>query len=172
MCQLCGVEWIGHWPVVLLGGQWWMGLLVIVFTWQRDPCWYSLQHWHCEIKNSAVSYHGRAANQYGTSVFCTDFTCKIREYEFGLQNTEIELCQFCHIKYCCQNKAYLFWVANQSRFVVFYALNPSNTSLITKTFILLSSTCGSNTCSSSLPVPVVPKESTRVSTGSQWVPPE
>ena len=114
----------------------------------------------------------RAANQYGTSVFCTDFTCKIREYEFGLQNTEIELCQFCHIKYCCQNKAYLFWVANQSRFVVFYALKPSNTSLITKTFILLSSTCGSNTCSSSLPVAVVPKESTRVSTGSQWVPPE
>ena len=103
---------------------------------------------------------------------CTDFTCKIREYEFGLQNTEIELCQFCHIKYCCQNKAYLFWVANQSRFVVFHALKPSNTSLITKTFILLSSTCGSNTCSSSLPVPVVPKESTRVSTGSQWVPPE
>ena len=49
----------------------------------------------------------RAANQYGTSVFCTDFTCKIREYEFGLQNTEIVLCQFCHIKYCCQNKAYL-----------------------------------------------------------------
>ena len=114
----------------------------------------------------------RAANQYGTSVFCTDFTCKIRESEFGLQNTEIELCQFCHIRYCCQNKAYLFWLANQSRFVVFYALKPSNTSLITKTFILLSSTCGSNTCSSSLPVPVVPKESTRVSTGSQWVPPE
>ena len=114
----------------------------------------------------------RAANQYGTSVFCTDFTCKIREYEFGLQNTEIELCQFCHLRYYCQNKAYLFWVANQSRFVIFYALKPSNTSLITQTFILLSSTCGSNTCSSSLPVPVVPKESTRVSTGSQWVPPE
>ena len=114
----------------------------------------------------------RAANQYGTSVFCTDFTCKIREYEFGFQSTEIELCQFCHLRYYCQNKAYLFWVANQSKFVVFYALKPSNTSLITKTFILLSSTCGSNTCSSSLPVPVVPKESTRVSTGSQWVPPE
>ena len=114
----------------------------------------------------------RAANQYGTSVFCTDFTCKIREYEFGLQNTEIELCQFCHLRYYCQNKAYLFWVANQSTFVVFYALKPSNTSLITKTFILLSSTCSSNTCSSSLSVPVVPKESTRFSTGSQWVPPE
>ena len=114
----------------------------------------------------------RAANQYGTSVFCTDFTCKIREYEFGLKNTEIELCQFCHLRYYCQNKAYLFWVANQSRFVVSYALKPSNTSLITKTFILLSSTCSSNTCSSSLPVPVVPKGSTRVSTGSQWVPPE
>ena len=70
------------------------------------------------------------------------------------------------------SKAYLFWVANQSRFVVFYALKPSNTSLITKTLILLSSTCSSNMCSSSLPVPVVPKESTRVSTGSQWVPPE
>ena len=41
----------------------------------------------------------RAANQYGISVFCTDFTCKIREYEFGLQNTEIELCQFCHLRY-------------------------------------------------------------------------
>ena len=109
---------------------------------------------------------------FGTSVFCTDFTCKIREYEFGLQNTEIELCQFCHLRYYCQNKAYLFWVANQSRFVVFYAPKPSNTSLITKTFILLSSTCGSNTCSSPFPVPVVPKESTRVSTGSQWVPPE
>ena len=99
----------------------------------------------------------RAANQYGTSVFCTDFTCKIREYEFGLQNTEIELCQFCHLRYYCQNKVYLFWVANQSRFVVFCALKPSNTSLITKTFILLSCTRGSNTCSSSLPVPVVPK---------------
>ena len=61
----------------------------------------------------------RAANQYGISVFCTDFTCKIREYEFGLENTEIELCQFCHLKYCCQNKAYLFWVANQSGFVAF-----------------------------------------------------
>ena len=71
-----------------------------------------------------------------------------------------------------ETRRYLFWVANQSRFVVFYALKPSNTSLITKTFILLSSTCNSNTCSSSLPVPVVPKESTRVSTGSQWVPPE
>ena len=117
-------------------------------------------------------YINRAANQYKTSVFCMDFTCKIREYEFGLQNMEIELCQFCHLRYYCQNKAYLFWVANQSRFVVFYALKPSNTILITKTFILLSSTCGSNTCSSSLPVPVVPKESTRVSTGSQWVPPE
>ena len=55
----------------------------------------------------------RAASQCRTSVFCMDFTCKIREYEFGLQNTEIELCQFCHIKYCCQNKAYLFWVTNQ-----------------------------------------------------------
>ena len=64
----------------------------------------------------------RAANQYGTSVFCTDFTCKIREYEFGLQNTDSELCQFCHLKYCCQNKAYLFWVAIQSRFMAFYAL--------------------------------------------------
>ena len=74
----------------------------------------------------------RAANQYGTLVFCTDFTCKIREYEFGLQNTEIELCQFCHLKHCCQNKAYLFWVAIQSSFVAFYALKPSNTSLITK----------------------------------------
>ena len=80
----------------------------------------------------------RAANQYGISVFCTDFTCKIREYEFGLENTEIELCQFCHLNYCCQNKAYLFWVANQSGFVAFYALEPSNTSLITKTFNLLS----------------------------------
>ena len=89
----------------------------------------------------------RAANRYGISVFCTEFTCKIREYEFGLQNTEIELCQFCHIKYCCQNKAYLFWVANQSRFVAFYALKPSNTSLITKTFNLLSSTCSSSTFS-------------------------
>ena len=86
----------------------------------------------------------RAANQYGISVVCTDFTCKIREYEFGLENTEIELCQFCHLKYCCQNKAYLFWVANQSGFVAFYALEPSNTSLITKTFNLLSSTCSSS----------------------------
>ena len=86
----------------------------------------------------------RAANQYGISVFCTDFTCKIREYEFGPENTEIELCQFCHLKYCCQNKAYLFWVANQSGFVAFYALEPSNTSLITKTFNLLSSTCSSS----------------------------
>ena len=91
-----------------------------------------------------LSYECRAANQYGISIFCTDFTCKIREYEFGLENTEIELCQFCHLKYCCQNKAYLFWVANQSGFVAFYALEPSNTSLITKTFKLLSSTCSSN----------------------------
>ena len=53
----------------------------------------------------------RPANQYGISVFCTDFTCKIQEYEFGLQNAEIEFCQFCHLKYCCQNKAYLFLVA-------------------------------------------------------------
>ena len=96
----------------------------------------------------ARSCGNRAANQYGTSVFCTDFTCKIREYEFGLQNTEIKLCQFCHLRYYCQNKAYLFWVANQSRFVVSYALKPSNTSLITKTFILHPSTCGSNTSSS------------------------
>ena len=125
----------------------------------------------CRVRTLQVVIF-RAANRYGTSVFCTDFTCKIREYEFRLQNTEIELCQFCHLRYYCQNKAYLFWVANQPRFVVFYALKPSNTSLITKTFILLSSTCGSNTCSSSLPVPAVPKESTRVSTGSQWVPPE
>ena len=73
-----------------------------------------------------------AANKYGIFVFCKEFTCKIREYEFGLQNTEIELCQFCHWKNCGQNKAYLFWVANQSRFVAFYALRPSNTSLITK----------------------------------------
>ena len=86
----------------------------------------------------------RAANQYGISIFCTDFTCKIREYEFGLENTEIELCQFCHLKYCCQNKAYLFWVANQSGFVAFYALEPSNTSLINKTFNLLSFTCSNN----------------------------
>ena len=94
------------------------------------------------VSSGIVSGITRAANQYGTSVFCTDLTCKIREYEFGLQNTEIELCQFCHLRYYCQNKAYLFWVANQSRFVVFYALKPSNTSLITKTFILLSTTCG------------------------------
>ena len=141
-----------------------------------NQCWLIISsvQWLSSKDNPTrdTSAINRAANQYGTSVFCMDFTCKIREYEFGLQNTEIELSQFCHIKYCCQNKAYLFWVANQSRFVVFYALKPSNASLITKTFILLSSTCGSNTCSSSLPVPVVPKESTWVSTGSQWVPPE
>ena len=103
----------------------------------------------CELVQSCQrqktkSSDPRAANQYGISVFCTDFTCKIREYEFGLENTEIELCQFCHLKYCCQNKAYLFWVANQSGFVAFYALEPSNTSLITKTFNLLSSTCSSS----------------------------
>ena len=91
---------------------------------------------------------------------------------WALSVLPLKVCQFCHLRYYCQNKTYLFWVANQSRFVVFYALKPSNTSLIIKTFILLSSTCGSNTCSSSLPVPVVPKESTRLSTGSQWVPPE
>ena len=96
------------------------------------------------IDKKELELEFRAANQYGISVFCTDFTCKIREYEFGLENTEIELCQFCHLKYCCQNKAYLFWVANQSGFVAFYALEPSNTSLITKTFNLLSSTCSSS----------------------------
>ena len=126
----------------------------------------------CNTLFCAMGLLPRAANQYGTSVFCTDFTCKIREYEFGLQNKEIELCQFCHLKYCCQNKADLFWVAIQSILVAFYALNPSNTSLITKTFNLLSSTCGSSMRSCQLPVPVVPNESTRVSTGSGWVPPE
>ena len=58
------------------------------------------------------------------------------------------------------------WVAIQSSFVAFSALKPSNTSLITKTFNLLSSTCGSNRCSCQLLVPVVLKESTRVSTGT------
>ena len=111
---------------------------------------YQFRKSHCGDKTVVRSSHlhngisYRAANQYGISVFCTDFTCKIREYEFGLENTEIELCQFCHLKYCCQNKAYLFWVANQSGFVAFYALEPSNTSLITKTFNLLSSTCSSS----------------------------
>ena len=102
------------------------------------------QSWVITEFADVLAHIARAANQYGISVFCTDFTCKIREYEFGLENTEIELCQFCHLKYCCQNKAYLFWVANQSGFVAFYALEPSNTSLITKTFKLLSSTCSSN----------------------------
>ena len=111
--------------------------------------WYGVSLW--------VNICCRAANRYGISVFCTEFTCKIREYEFGLQNTEIELCQFCHIKYCCQNKAYLFWVANQSRFVAFYALIFH---VVVTRFL------------ASLPVPVVLKESTRVSTGSGWVPPE
>ena len=164
-----------HWLLVSLA-------LVILWWWGSSD--WTMQYWisqllysHMESEIELVKFLlnsscFRAANQYGTSVFCTDFTCKLREYEFGLQNTEIELCQYCRLRYYCQNKAYLFWVANQSRFVVFYALKPSNTSLITKTFILLSSTSGSNTCSSSLPVPVVPKESTRISTGSQWVPPE
>ena len=47
-----------------------------------------------EWLNDELERVSRAANQYGISVFCTDFTCKIREYVFGLQNTEIELCQF------------------------------------------------------------------------------
>ena len=125
---------------------------------QNNSIHYGLTHWgwvmHVCIHELGIigSDNGllpgcRAANRYGISVFCMEFTCKIREYEFGLQNTEIELCQFCHIKYCCQNKAYLFWVANQSIFVEFYALKPSNTSLITKTLNLLSSTCSSNTFS-------------------------
>ena len=117
----------------------------------RDHAKHNVLNTSCHVIDKDVDINpvqcNRAANQYGISVFCTEFTCKIREYEFGLQNTEIELCQFCHIKYCCQNKAYLFWVANQSRFVAFYALKPSNTSLITKTFNLLSSTCSSNTFS-------------------------
>ena len=153
-----------------------MGLYCISFNRWYCPSGHSLDYYPGTLSLSqVVATHlkiGRAANQYGTSVFCTDFTCKIREYEFGLQNTEIELSQFCHLKYCCQNKAYLFWIAIQSSFVAFYALKPSNTSLITKTFNLLSSTCGSSLCSCQLPVPVVPKESTRVSTGSRWVPPE
>ena len=123
--------WSQHWFRLWLGAVWQQAI-----TWSVDP---DLCH-----HMASPDHNDRAANQYGTSVFCTDFTCKIREYEFGLQNTEIELCQFCHLRYYCQNKAYLFWVANQSRFVVFYALKPSNTSLITKTLILLSSTCGSN----------------------------
>ena len=45
----------------------------------------------------------RAANEYRISVFCTDFTCKIWQYEFGLKkDTETKLCEFCH-KYCCHN---------------------------------------------------------------------
>ena len=128
-------------------------------TCSRNPSLWNTRTWFsCTFINTVAADHlatwgpislmvCRAANRYGISVFCTEFTCKIREYEFGLQNTEIELCQFCHIKYCCQNKAYLFWVANQSRFVAFYALKPSNTSLITKTLNLLSSTCSSNTFS-------------------------
>ena len=99
---------------------------------------------------------------------------------FYMQNTGVRIWpkkygQFCHLKYCCQNKAYLFWVANQSRYVALHTLKPSNTSLITKTINLLSSTCGSNLFFPQLPVPVVLKESTRVSTGSavcQWFPPE
>ena len=102
-------------------------------------------------------------------------------YRFYMQNTGVRIwpskygnwaLSVLSLKVLLPEQTYLFWVANQSRFVVFYALKPSNTSLITKTFILLSSTCSSNTCSSALPVPVVPKESTRVFTGSQWVPPE
>ena len=126
------------------GSRWWRCISLV--TWF---CYHLIPKWG--NKTGAPSWpdpsDDRAANWYGISVFCTEFTCKIREYEFGLQNTEIELCQFCHINNCCQNKAYLFWVANQSRFVAFYALKPSNTSLITKTFNLLSSTCSSNTFS-------------------------
>ena len=58
--------------------------------------WFRL--WFDAVINHYLNHRCRAANQYGTSVFCTDFTCKIREYEFGLQNTEIELCQFCHLR--------------------------------------------------------------------------
>ena len=124
----CGDQMVVRWSYLLSFGQ---------------------SFWNFAQKTAVSLWLGnsRAANRYGISVFCMEFTCKIREYEFGLQNTEIELCQFCHIKYCCQNKAYLFWVANQSIFVEFYALKPSNTSLITKTLNLLSSTCSSNTFS-------------------------
>ena len=144
----CDTIWRrGSWPI----------LNRVMVAWRRQAtAWTSMDYlsvipsdiqlkaiWQEVFKISIINWY-RAANQYGISVFCTDFTCKIREYEFGLENTEIELCQFCHLKYCCQNKAYLFWVANQSGFVAFYALEPSNTSLITKTFNLLSSTCSSN----------------------------
>ena len=122
-------------------------LCTLLYTYLSTLDYWTKIVYYLFTQTSPVAHTSRAANRYGISVFCTEFTCKIREYEFGLQNTEIELCQFCHIKYCCQNKAYLFWVANQSRFVAFYALKPSNTSLITKTFNLLSSTCSSSTFS-------------------------
>ena len=120
--------------------------VTIIFWWRVTPSFqlFCLLYPNIGLGFSTFYLTSRAAKQYGISVFCTDFTCKIREYEFGLQNTEIELCQFCHLKYCCQNKAYLFWIANQSGFVAFYALKPSNTSLITKTFNLLYSTCSSS----------------------------
>ena len=160
-CLMAPNHYLNHWLIIIPFSKWYFTRVTTRTT--TTPAFWG----YPPPPHDYPFYWVRAANQYGTSVFCTDFTCKIREYEFGLQNTEIELCQFCHLRYYYQNKAYLFWVANQSRFVVFHALKPSNTSLITKTFILLSSTCGRNTCSSSLPVPVVPKESTRVSTGSQ-----
>ena len=73
------------------------------------------QEWTVSIDICDAYLHVPMHQAIRRSVFCTDFTYKIREYKFGLQNTEVELCQFCHIKYCCQNKAYLFWVANQSK---------------------------------------------------------
>ena len=77
------------------------------------------------------SYIGQCCNTElptSTEILC-GFYMQNTAVRIWPKKTETELCQFCHLKYCCQNKAYLFWIANKSRFMVFHA---SNTSLITK----------------------------------------
>ena len=156
VCQMGWIQWLQFEVIIWSDYLFLVTLMTLSKQVLKPVCRFGQDswgkaNWHelltCHNSHNKILLEYRADNRYGISVFCTEFTCKIREYEFGLQNTEIELCQFCHIKYCCQNKAYLFWVANLSRFVAFYALKPSNTSLITKTLNLLSSTCSSNTFS-------------------------
>ena len=123
-----------------------------------------------EWLNDELERVSRAANQYGISVFCTDFTCKIREYVFGLQNTEIELCQFLSHKVLLPEQSLpvlgnkLVKICGILCLKTFkYLFNHQNIHSLSLPHVVV-------TCAlPQLPVPVVPKESTRVSTGS---PPE
>ena len=108
---------------------------------QCRECW-----WPGDLCRQGISSHGIYAELPTSTQF--PYFVRILHVKYGSTNLAYKIQKLssvsCHLRYCYQNKAYLFWVVNQSRFVVFYALKPSNTSLITKTFIFLSSTRGSN----------------------------